>query len=148
MLEINTRLTADFSGKIDDTLVLDHEARKRGRLRVTSAAGQEVGIFLPRGRDLGVGEVLRSKCGKHLRVAGALESVVTATATDWAAFSRVCYHLGNRHVPLQIGERWVRFKPDHVLEELVTNFGLRLRHENAIFEPEAGAYAKAHAHHH
>ena len=62
--------------------------------------------------------------------------------------ARACYHLGNRHVALQIGEGWVRYQHDHVFDAMVTGLGLNVIVEQAPFEPEAGAYSQGHAHHH
>ena len=78
--------------------------------------------------------------GTKVEVKGQAEEVSTALATDWLSFSKVCYHLGNRHTTVQIGELWVRFKPDHVLEQLAHKYGLIVDKTPAIFEPENGAY--------
>jgi urease accessory protein len=147
MLEIYERLGGEVGGGVDAHLVLDHEQRDKGRLRAVSTEGDEVRLFLDRGRPLQVGEILRSRCGKRVLVEGAVEPVVTATCDDWRLFSRACYHLGNRHVKLQVGERWLRIAPDHVLEALLQQLGLDLHHEQAVFIPESGAYHSGHHHH-
>lgn len=95
-----------------------------------------------------MGEHLRSECGKVIKVIGALEPVTTASTDDWHTFSKVCYHLGNRHTRLQVGERWLRFKPDHVLSELVQRYHLSVSHAPAVFDPESGAYQSGEHHHH
>ena len=69
-----------------------------------------------------------------------------AVVPNWESLARACYHLGNRHAPLQLGHKWLRFTPDHVLEELAESLGLRLRRENAAFVPEGGAYDGPHSH--
>ncbi len=61
---------------------------------------------------------------------------------------RACYHLGNRHVKLQVGERWLRMQPDHVLEEMLELLGLTLTHQETVFVPESGAYSNGGHHHH
>lgn len=147
MLEIYQRLGTEKPAVIDARVVLDHLQRDRGRLRAQSDKGQEVRIFLERGKPLQVGEILRSACGRHVLVEGALETVTTAHCDDWQRFSRACYHLGNRHVKVQMGERWLRIKPDHVLEEMLEGLGLRLSREESIFVPESGAYRHGHHHH-
>lgn len=150
MLEVKKRGTVPENIdllEIDEVLLLDHMQRRKGRLRVASCSGQWVGLFLQRGKSLSVGEVLLSSCGKTILIDGAREEVVTAQVQDWQVFSRACYHLGNRHVMLQLGDRWLRFKPDHVLEELVQNLGLSLYKERAVFEPEDGAYSQLVYHH-
>lgn len=147
MLEIYERLGVGCCKTIDARIVLSHEQRVKGRLRTQSAQGDEVRIFLERGKPLQVGELLRSQCGKHIIVDGADEAVTTARCEDWQAFSRACYHLGNRHVKMQIGDRWLRITPDHVLEELLQLLGLTLTHEQVVFVPESGAYSHGHHHH-
>jgi len=148
MLEIYERLDSEHSIPIDDYLELSHEQRDRSRLRVISRSGREVRLFLERGTPLQVGELLRSSCGQHLRVEGAPEEVVTARCSDWSGFSRACYHLGNRHVKMQMGERWLRILPDHVLEALLERLGFTLMREQCIFIPESGAYGSSHHHPH
>ena len=134
---------------IVDSVVLDHDTRKKARIKTKTESGLDIGIFMERGHPLLVGEVLKTECGKFIQVIGKAEDVSTASANDWFTFSKICYHLGNRHTALQIGELWLRFKPDHVLEELAENFGLTIDHTPAIFEPESGAYGgKSHSHSH
>ncbi len=149
MIEVYERLPAAPSERIHDQLVLDHLQREKGRLRALSSGGLDVGIFLKRGQTLRVGEMLRSRCGKYLVVAGAEEEVLRAEADDWLDFSRACYHLGNRHTKVQVGERWLRIARDHVLGEMLRDLGLRTVEERAVFIPEPGAYAgRGHGHHH
>jgi urease accessory protein len=147
MLEIYERLGTTNAIHPDVHLVLDHQQREKGRLRIVSAEGDEIRIFLERGKPLQVGEYLRSRCGKTVLVEAAAEAVATASCDDWETFSRACYHLGNRHVKIQIGERWLRIAQDHVLEEMLQLLGLQVRRERAEFIPESGAYAHGHHHH-
>ncbi|MFD1217396.1 urease accessory protein UreE [Microbulbifer celer] len=147
-LEVYQRLGRDAQINTEFRLVLNHLQRDKGRLRARACDGSEVRIFLERGKPLQVGEILRSQCGKNIEVCGAEEPVTTARCADWETFSRACYHLGNRHVKLQVGERWLRIVPDHVLEEMLELLGLQLQHENAVFIPESGAYSAGHAHAH
>ncbi|MEJ2418830.1 MAG: urease accessory protein UreE [Exilibacterium sp.] len=146
MLKVYKRYPVDTCA-VDDELILPYDLRQKGRLKAITVSGNEVGLFLERGQPLKEGERLQTQCGKRIKVTAAAEPVVTATSADWQTFSRVCYHLGNRHIPLQISELWLRFKPDHVLEDMVRRFGLSIVQEQAPFEPEAGAYA-GHGHHH
>ncbi|EJA7355491.1 urease accessory protein UreE [Vibrio parahaemolyticus] len=127
-------------GEIDDAIVLPYEMRQRGRFRVSSKTGLDVGVFLPRGDVLKNGDCLFTECGKVFRVEAQEEEVVTAEAKDWLTFAKACYHMGNRHVPMEIGERWLRFQPDHVLQEMVELFGLECQQHQAMFNPESGAY--------
>lgn len=138
-------------GEIEDAIVLAYEMRQRGRFRVASKTGLDVGVFLPRGDVLQNGDCLFTECGKVFQVIAKEEEIVTAVAKDWLTFAKACYHMGNRHVPMEIGEMWLRFQPDHVLEEMVELFGLECRHHKAMFNPESGAYhggGHSHAHDH
>jgi urease accessory protein len=139
MLKIISR-SDHHHGEVSDSVVLPYALRQKGRFKTTTISGVDVGVFLIRGEVLRDGDILFSECGKVLKVKAEPESVVTAIASDWLTFAKACYHLGNRHVPMQIGERWVRFQPDHVLEEMVEIFGLKCKHHQASFTPESGAY--------
>jgi urease accessory protein len=132
---------------IEDHVVLDHDVRVKGRFKVTSKKGVEVRVFLERGKTLKVGEVLKTECGKEIEILGAEEAVSHAECASWETFSKACYHLGNRHVKIQVGERWLRMKPDYVLEAMLELLGLSVSKENALFIPEDGAYSGGgHAH--
>ncbi len=133
-----------------DSVTLPYALRQKGRFKAQTDLGRDIGIFLPRGEVMREGEVLLTDCGKALTVKAQAEAVVTCRCDDWLTFARACYHLGNRHVPLQVGDCWLRFQPDHVLEEMVILLGLTVKHEQASFNPESGAYkgGHSHAHHH
>ena len=149
MLQFSTRLS-HVHHVPSDSVTLDYDTRQKARIKILTDKGSEAGIFIERGKPLLINEVLKSDCGQHVQVKGALEPVITATCDDWLTFAKVCYHLGNRHTKLQVGERWMRFKPDHVFTELVQKFGCSVSDEPAIFEPENGAYngLSGHGHSH
>lgn len=131
------------------TLSLPIDQRIKSRLKVTLDDGQQAGLFLPRGKVLRGGDLLQSTDGLIVQVRAAAEPVSTVHSDDALALARVCYHLGNRHVPLQITQKWVRYQHDHVLDEMVWGLGLTVEVEQAPFEPESGAYqSAAHSHHH
>jgi len=133
------------------TLSLPIDQRTRSRLKVTLDNGQEAGLFLPRGRVLRGGDLLQSTEGLVVKVQAAPEPVSTVHSHDAHSLARVSYHLGNRHVPLQITATWVRYQHDHVLDDMVVGLGLTVEVEQAPFEPEAGAYqgtADGHGHSH
>lgn len=141
-------------GECQDALVLPFALRQKGRFRTRSKSGADVGVFLVRGEVLREGDCLFSECGQVLKVEAEAEAVVTAVASDWLTFSKACYHLGNRHVPMEIGELWLRFQPDHVLEEMIEMLGLMCSRHEASFTPENGAYHghgshshQSHSHH-
>ncbi|MEH6813745.1 MAG: urease accessory protein UreE, partial [Motiliproteus sp.] len=140
MLKVTQRYSGTPAAAIIDRLSLPFDLRKRGRFKATAESGREVGIFIERGQVLQDGDLLLTECQQLIQVVAEAEPVVTATASDWLQFSRVCYHLGNRHVPLQVGELWLRFQPDHVLQELAELHGLTAISELAPFMPENGAY--------
>jgi urease accessory protein len=143
MLEVHEVLQESLAAS--EQLVLPFELRQRSRLRATTASGTELALLLPRGTVLRDGNRLRAVNGLIIAVQAATESVSTARSDDAAQLARVCYHLGNRHVPLQVGAGWLRYLADHVLDQMVTELGLAVVHEQAAFEPEAGAY---HQHEH
>ncbi|MGD8926463.1 MAG: urease accessory protein UreE [Thioalkalispiraceae bacterium] len=129
------------------SLTLPFELRQKSRLKATLDNGDEIGLMLPRGTVLRGGDFLKTEDGAFVVVKAAREMVSTATIEDPQLFARACYHLGNRHVPLQIGVNWVRYLHDHVLDEMLSGLGIVVSCEQASFEPEAGAYG-GHAHHH
>lgn len=153
MIRIEERVEGDATASV--TLSLPVDRRIKSRLKVTLDDGREAGLFLPRGQVLRDGDLLQSTDGLIIRVMAAEESVSTVRSDDAYLLARVCYHLGNRHVPLQITPRWVRYQHDHVLDEMVVGLGLSVAVEDAPFEPEPGAYqsgarSRSHAggHHH
>lgn len=146
MLQITERLT---TGKEhDDQLVLPFDRRQKSRLRVTLASGTEAALFLERGTVLRGGDRLRGDDGRIVLIVAADEPVMSVTAATTHALMRATYHLGNRHVPLQIGEGWLLLEQDHVLQEMLLGLGVTVTYQNAPFEPEAGAYGGGHRHHH
>lgn len=132
------------------TLTLPLESRVKSRLKVRLDDEQEAGLFLPRGIQLKQGDLLTDGAGFVVEVQAAAEPVSTAACADPLLLARACYHLGNRHVALQIERDWVRYQHDHVLDDMLRGLGLEPVCESAPFEPEAGAYAHAsgHAHEH
>ncbi len=145
MLEVHQRSTTTAVATTE--LWLPWDMRKRGRLLSRTADGREIGLFLQRGEPLREGEKLLTECGEIILVRAVAEDVASASCDDWLVFSRACYHLGNRHVPLQIEARRLRFQRDPVLQQLALLLGMQVIEESAPFHPESGAYA-GHGHHH
>jgi len=137
------KITSNASKPIS-SLTLPYDRRIISRQRVELDNGQEAGLFLPRGTVLQAGDVLESETGEHITVIAAAESVSSIYTDDALLLARVCYHLGNRHVPLQIESGMVRYQHDHVLDDMVRGLGLAVTVEQASFEPEAGAYGGSH----
>lgn len=130
-----------------ERLELPYELRQKSRLRARLASGEEVGLMLARGTVMRGGDVVKTTDGREVEIVAAKEKLLHIESDQLA---RVAYHLGNRHVPVQIGAGFVRIAQDHVLEELARKLGARVSHLEAPFEPEGGAYGGVHGgeHHH
>lgn len=146
MLTITDRVHG--AGECQDRLVLPFDLRQKSRLRVRLESGEEAALLLERGAVLRGGDKLRATDGRIVLVEAAEESVLLVTAADPTALARAAYHLGNRHVPLQIDDGWLRLEADHVLEHMLEGLGVSVARETAPFEPEAGAYGGGGHHHH
>jgi urease accessory protein len=146
MLNITKRISS--ASKIDDYIELPFVLRQKSRLRVTTKAGIDAGLFLDRGIILRDGDLLKSDGGLVMQVISAFEPVYDVTADTTKALMCAAYHLGNRHVPLQIGDGWLRLEQDHVLKEMLLGLGMQVTEMLAPFEPEAGAYGGGHRHGH
>ena len=145
MLEIKEQLAAPAPAQA--TLTLSFELRQKSRLRTTLDDGTEVGLFLPRGTILRQGDCLRTTNGLVIEVLAQQEAVSTVYAAESTQLLRAAYHLGNRHIALQINPNSLRYAQDHVLDDMVRGLGLDVIHEEAPFEPEPGAYGGRHHHH-
>lgn len=133
----------------DGRLTLPIEQRVRSRQRVKLDDGRDAGLFLPRGVLLRGGDRLGSDDGLVIEVVSAAETVSTVYCDDPTLLARAAYHLGNRHVPLQIEKGWLRYLHDHVLDGMLRQMELDVVVEQAPFEPEAGAYLQStHGHQH
>ena len=136
------------------TIELDWDVRQKSRFAATDSAGRELGIFLPRGTLVRGGDVLVAEDGSLVRVVAAPQPVlvITPCATHGTAFdlTRAAYHLGNRHVPIELQPDHLKIEPDHVLADMLRAMHLTVTEQNLPFEPEGGAYAAGHGggHHH
>lgn len=129
------------------TVTLTYEQRRRARLRVVLAPEGEGGLLLPRGLVLKDGDVLGSEDGKSFaRVRAASEHVSVVETADPHLLTRAAYHLGNRHVPLQIEPERLIYPHDHVLDGLCRELGVSVVERLMPFEPEPGGYAGEHRH--
>ena len=132
-----------------ETLTLTFEQRQKSRLCATLDSGQDAGVLLNRGAVLRDGDCLSGDDGVVVRVRAAIETTSVARTEDALLFARASYHLGNRHVPLQITKGELRYLHDHVLDDMLVGLGLHVSVEQSPFEPEPGAYSKGgHAHQH
>ena len=127
------------------TVELDWDVRQKSRFSATDSSGRELGIFLPRGTVVRGGDVLVAEDGSLVRVIAAPQPVlvITACAQHGTPFdlARAAYHLGNRHVPIELQPDHLKIEPDHVLAEMLRAMHLTVVEDNATFEPESGAYA-------
>lgn len=135
------------------TVELDWDVRCKSRFAATDSRGRDFGVFLPRGVVARGGDVLLAEDGSLIRVIAAPQSllVITHCAEHGTPFDliRAAYHLGNRHVPIELGPQQLKIEPDHVLAALLRSMRLIVREADVPFEPEAGAYAadgRAHGH--
>jgi urease accessory protein len=143
MLNIQKRCEPRQS--FDAELVLPFELRQKTRLRTQTTVGEEAGLFLPRGSMLRDGDFLEAQDGRIVRVTAKPEQVLQIGCTDAVQLARIAYHLGNRHVPVQVGRGWLRIANDYVLRQMVEGLGGIVVLMESAFEPEGGAYA---GHHH
>lgn len=144
MLVVESR--CDVQAHHDEELVLPFELRQKSRLRTRLASGEEMGLFLERGTVLRGGDYLKSNDGRVIRVVAAAETVLKVSCESALELTRAAYHLGNRHVPVEVGNGWLRIGADHVLAEMLKGLGAHIDEEQAPFEPEAGAYGGGHQH--
>ena len=137
----NSRIVASF------TLALTAEERTRSRRSWELAGGHRVSVHLPRGTILRDGDLLQTATGDFLvRIVARPEPVMTITAQTSLDLLRAAYHLGNRHVPIEIAPDYLRLSPDSVLKAMLEQLNLQVTEEIAPFEPERGAYSHYHAH--
>jgi urease accessory protein len=134
------------------SVTLDWDTRQRSRFDFTDSSGRRVGVFLPRGTVVRGGDVLVMEDGSLVRVHAADQPVlvVTACPQHGSAFdlTRAAYHLGNRHVPIELRPDHLKIEPDHVLADMLRSMHLEVTETAAPFEPEGGAYAGGSHHGH
>ena len=149
MLSISTKLDHIHSDTvIADVVSLSFDLRQKSRIRVTMQSGNEAAIYMQRGTILRGGDFLQADSGEIIEVIAADQAVMKVTATASKALTRAAYHLGNRHVPLEIGDGWLKLETDSVLKDMLLGLGVQVEELQAPFEPESGAYAGGGGHHH
>jgi urease accessory protein len=133
---------------------LDWDVRQKSRIEATDSLGRALNVFLPRGTVLRGGDVLVCEDGSLVRVKAAPQPVLVVThcADHGTPFDllRAAYHLGNRHVPLELRPDRLLLEPDHVLADMLRMQHLIVTGTSSAFEPEGGAYGAgggAHAGH-
>jgi len=126
------------------TIELDWDIRQKSRFDATDSQGRQIGVFLPRGTLVRGGDVLVAEDGSLVRVIAAPQPVLrithcTAHGTPFD-LTRAAYHLGNRHVPIELKPDHLKIEPDHVLAGMLRSMHLIVREAEEAFEPEGGAY--------
>lgn len=126
---------------------LTFDQRERSRVRVTMTNGEEIGIQLKVGSMLSHGDKLALQDGRIVEVIAADESLHEVRAASPTQLARIAYHVGNRHVPLQVENDCLLMLPDHVLRAMVEGLGGTVTEVRRGFQPESGAYGHSHVHH-
>ncbi len=137
------------------TIELDWDVRQKSRFDATDSQGRQIGVFLPRGTAVRGGDVLVAEDGSLVRVIAAPQPVLrithcTAHGTPFD-LTRAAYHLGNRHVPIELKPDHLKIEPDHVLADMLRSMHLIVVAVDEAFEPEGGAYGShggGHSHDH
>ncbi len=134
------------------TIELDWDVRQKSRFDATDSSGRALGVFLPRGTVVRGGDVLVAEDGSLVRVLAAPQAVLVVRhcAEHGSPFDllRAAYHLGNRHVQLELKPDHLKLEPDHVLADMLRAMHLIVSEEPSAFEPEGGAYAQGVGHAH
>jgi len=135
------------------TVELDWDVRQKSRFDATDSQGRRLGVFLPRGTLVRGGDVLLAEDGSMVRVIAAPQAVlrITACSAHGSPFdlTRAAYHLGNRHVPIELKPDHLKIEPDHVLADMLRAMHLIVNEAEEAFEPEGGAYSSGgHGHGH
>jgi urease accessory protein len=125
---------------IDDTLTLPFDVRQKSRFKATLDSGRELLVRLPRGSRVHEGTLLKASEGLVIRVRAAAETLSVVETADPLLLARAAYHLGNRHVPLQVELGRLSYVHDHVLDDMLHHLGLHAVVREGPFQPEAGAY--------
>jgi urease accessory protein len=132
-------------------VALDWDVRCKSRFDASDSAGRELGVFLPRGSVVRGGDVLVAEDGSLIQVLAAPQPVMVVRPCPQHGtpfdLTRAAYHLGNRHVPIELQPDHLKIEPDHVLAQMLERMHLIVTTESAAFEPESGAYAAAPGHH-
>ncbi|NJL19862.1 MAG: urease accessory protein UreE [Leptolyngbyaceae cyanobacterium SM1_3_5] len=147
-ITLTQRFSADnnfVKDAIVDSLALTAEERSRSRHQFKTISGRSVYLNLPRGTVLQHGDLLMSDRDRAVSVVAKPEPVFTVTAPTATDLLRAAYHLGNRHVPLEVTSTYLRLSPDPVLRTMLDRMGLHVKEEIEPFSPEVGAYGHLHS---
>ncbi|MEG4800994.1 urease accessory protein UreE [Microcoleus sp. ARI1-B5] len=145
MLTFTKHLPANPDAAVNFSLPMTADDRTRSRHRFETDAGEVLHLALPRGTVLRDRDLLQSEDGSCLVLVSAKpEPVLTARASTGLLLMRAAYHLGNRHVALEVADNYLRLSPDSVLQGMLEKMGLEVTQEIVPFQPEMGAYGHSH----
>jgi urease accessory protein len=150
MLTLIERLSSENSSLEDTlentllTLSLTAEERTRSRYRFETSQNEIFLLRLPRGTVLKNGDILKAETGELVKIIAKPEPIIMVTAVNPLSLLRAAYHLGNRHVPLEITPTYLRLSADSVLKEMLEQLNVEVREEILPFQPEVGAYGHQH----
>jgi urease accessory protein len=155
MRAIAVKAATTWSGNAADSVVLDYDDRHRRRVAMKATKGLAFLLDLPAAASLRGGDALQLEDGRLVEVVAAPEPLLEIRCADPLQLTRMAWHLGNRHVPVQVLARSLRIRRDHVLAEMASQLGAHVIEIEAPFDPEGGAYAApteghhhGHGHHH
>jgi urease accessory protein len=139
-----------WHGAPADVVRLDYDKRTRRRMSLTGKAGLAFLLDLAKAPVLAAGDGLRLEDGRIVAVEAAAERLLEIACRDERALARIVWHLGNRHLATEIGERVVYVREDYVIADMARGLGAEVRSVERPFNPEGGAYGQgaAHGHHH
>jgi urease accessory protein len=147
MRAIAVKRASTWTGDPADSIVLAYDDRHRRRMAMTGTGGLEFLLDLAEATSLRGGDALVLEDGRLVEVVAAAEPLLEIRCADALHLARIAWHLGNRHLQTQLLAKCVRIRRDHVIAEMVTRLGARVREIEAPFDPEGGAYGEASAHH-
>ncbi len=133
--------------KATATVTLEHSDRQKSRGLLRLEDGTEAALLLERGAGgLQPGDKLQADDGTVVLVQAALEALSIVSAANPLDLARAAYHLGNRHITVQISAARLAYQHDHVLDDMLRELGFQVAFSSEPFEPESGAYGHGHAH--
>jgi urease accessory protein len=148
MLQLEPDAPSGKDGSNVEPLALSFEQRKRSRFRMPLADGRELAWALTAGQVLRPGDFLSAACGAWFEVRASVEKLLRIGACSPQTLARAAYHLGNRHVTVEVGADYLAIEPDPVLRDMLIQLGVQVEEVDAVFLPETGAYGGGHKHGH
>jgi urease accessory protein len=140
MIEIKGKIEGGGDTQATGSIRLSFELRQKRWLDGRLVSGEKVLLRLPRGVVLSGGDLLAASDGRVIEVIATPEKLVHVEGATPAELARVAYHLGNRHVPVEVGDGFLRLSEDPIIEDMLRGLGAKITHIEAPFDPETGAY--------